>query len=107
MNGGISLGCSSMCQRLLDEIIQYAKETGAIKKPDIRMKLADLAIDIRSERIMSLESAWKTSKGETVVYEPSRDKAYNDEILEKIGQVGTEILGAYSQIDPLDRGYQI
>ncbi|MBA3031177.1 MAG: acyl-CoA dehydrogenase family protein [Proteobacteria bacterium] len=100
---GISLGSSSTAQRILDEMVQYAKETGAIKKAEIRMKLADLATDIRTLRILALEAAWKAAKGELVIYEPSRDKSYNDEILEKMGQLGTEIIGAYSQVDPLVR----
>jgi alkylation response protein AidB-like acyl-CoA dehydrogenase len=100
---GISLGSSSTGQRILDELVQYAKETGAIQKAEIRMKLADLAMEIRTLRILALEAAWKAAKGELVIYEPSRDKSYNDEILEKMGQLGTEMIGAYSQIDPLDR----
>ena len=100
---GISLGSSSTGQRIIDELIQYAKKTGLIKKSDIRMKLADLAIDIRTLRILALEAAWKIANGEMVIYEPSRDKSYNDEILDKIGQLGTEILGAYSQVDPLEK----
>ena len=38
-----------------------------------------------------------------VIHEPSRDKAFNDQIIEKVGQIGTELIGAYSQIDPLDK----
>ena len=38
----------------------------------------------------------------TVVYEPSRNKAYNDTIIHKMALIGTEILGAYSQMDPMD-----
>jgi len=98
---GISIGFSGSGQRMLDELVQYAKETGIINKADVRIKLAELAIDIRTLRILALEAAWKTAKGELVVYEPSRDKSYNDEIFEKIGLIGTEIIGAYSQIDPL------
>jgi alkylation response protein AidB-like acyl-CoA dehydrogenase len=99
----LGLGSSAIAKRMLDEIIVYARETGSIKQPYIRSKLADLAIDIRTLRILALEAAWKVSKGQMVIYEPSRDKSFSDEILEKIGRVGTEIIGAYSQIDPLDK----
>ncbi len=98
---GIALGASSRGMRLLDELVQYTKETGDFKRSEIRQKLADLAVDIRALRILALEAAWKASKGEMVIYEPSRDKAYNDEVMEKMGIIGTEIIGAYAQVDPM------
>jgi alkylation response protein AidB-like acyl-CoA dehydrogenase len=98
---GIALGASGRCRRLLDELVQFAKENGSLKRPEIRQKLADLAIDISTLRILALEAAWKASKNEMVVYEPSRDKAFNDEVMERMGILGTEIIGAYSQVDPM------
>ena len=100
---GVAIGSSAMTRRMLDEMIEFAKETGAIKKPQIRHRIVELAIEIRSLRILALEAAWKTAKGETVIHEPSRDKAYNDKIIEQVGRLGTELIGAYSQIDPLDK----
>ena len=35
-------------KRLLDELVQYAKESGTIKKPTIRQKLADAAMEIEA-----------------------------------------------------------
>ncbi|MFO7964526.1 MAG: acyl-CoA dehydrogenase family protein [Desulfobacterales bacterium] len=98
-----SLGSSSFLRRIFDELVVCARQTGAIKKPGIRSKLTDLAIEIRALRNLALEAAWKVSKGEMVIYEPSRDKSLNDEIMEKIGTVGTEVIGSYAQVDPLDR----
>ena len=98
---GVALGNSAAGRRLLDELIHYAKETGMFKRPEIRHRLVDLAIDIKTLRNLALEAAWKEEKGEMVVYEPSRDKAYNDKVLEKMGVIGTEIIGAYSQVDPV------
>jgi alkylation response protein AidB-like acyl-CoA dehydrogenase len=92
-----------MTRRMLDELIHYAKETGAFAKPEIRHKLVDLAIDIKTLRILAMEAAWKVAKGEMVIHEPSRDKALNDLILEKVGQIGTEIIGAFAQVDPLEK----
>ncbi len=98
---GIALGMSASCRRILDELIHYCNESGTIKKPEIRQMLADAATEVEVLRMLALESAWKTSKEEMVIHEPSRDKAFNDLIFEKISKIGTEILGPFCQLDPL------
>lgn len=98
---GVALGSSGRTRRIMDELIVYAKETGLIKNPTIRQKLADMAVEIEALRVLAYESAWKTSQGMTAIYEPSRDKAYNDRIMHKLGVIGSEVVGAYSQMDPL------
>jgi hypothetical protein len=40
------------------------------------------------------------SKGQVPVYEPARDKVFNDWISERLSMTGMEILGLYSQSDP-------
>jgi len=101
MERGIALGSSGRTRRILDELIQFARETDLIKKPIIRQKLADVAVDIQALRVLAYEAAWKTSQGLTSAYEPSRDKAYNDVILHKLAAIGNEVLGAYAQLDSL------
>ncbi|MFC1895096.1 acyl-CoA dehydrogenase family protein [Thermodesulfobacteriota bacterium] len=100
---GVAVGTSGTSQRLLEELVNHANETGTIKDPVVRRTLADLVVDIRSLRILAYEAAWKMSKGMTVIYEPARDKANNDLLLEKLSRVATGMLGAYSQIDPLHK----
>jgi alkylation response protein AidB-like acyl-CoA dehydrogenase len=90
-------------RRILDELIQYAKGTGVMKKPHIRRQLAELAVEIEALKLLVYETAWKTEKEGFVVHEPSRDKALSDAVNEKIGKVGTEILGEFSQVDPLHK----
>ncbi len=96
---GIAIGASSSARRLLDELVIYTKETGQIKQPHIRQKLAQLAIEIRAARLMALEAVWKEEQGQTVIHEPSRDKAAGDILNEKLGRIGTDILGVYSQME--------
>ncbi len=88
--------------RMFDEMINFANKTGLIKKPVIRQKLADLAVDIEALRLLALESTWKMDNNMEAVYEPSRDKAYSDAINENLSVIGTELVGAYSQIESLD-----
>jgi len=90
-------------KRLLDELIKYTKESGQFQQPEVRSKLADLAILLESQKLLAYETIWKMSKGAIPVYEPSRDKVLNDHIVEYMATVGTEILGVYSQLDPLHK----
>ena len=98
---GGAVGDCGLAKRILDELIYYAKETDLIRKPEIRHKLADVATDIESAKMLAYEAGWKISKGITVIYEPSRDKANMDELLQKLSQIGMEIMGGFGQLDPL------
>ena len=90
-------------KRILDELIQYTKETGLFQEPEIRHKLAEMAVEAEVQKMLAYETIAKMSKGAVPVYEPSRDKVYNDHILERLATLGTEILGPFSQMDPLHR----
>ena len=101
--GSVGAAGYGYCRRILDELIKYAKETGLIKNPIIRHKLAERLVEIESLRMIAYETAWKISKGVLPVYEPSRDKVYYDQVAERLAITGTEILGAYSQVDPMHK----
>lgn len=96
---GTALVVTASAQRLLDELVEYTKKTGQIKQPLIRQKLAQLAIDIQSARLLAYEVVCKEDRGSRIVYEPSRDKAHGDILQEKLGRLGSDIVGAYSQMD--------
>jgi Acyl-CoA dehydrogenases len=92
-------------RRILDELVQYVKETqyeGRLlsQNPVIRHKLAERAIEAETLKMLTYQTIWKMSQGVTPIYEPSRDKAYNDRVSERLSITGTEILGAYSQVAP-------
>ncbi|MCG6908952.1 MAG: acyl-CoA dehydrogenase family protein [Deltaproteobacteria bacterium] len=100
--GNGALVCYGENKRLLDELIQYAKETGSIESPPIRQKLADVAMDLEALKVLAYESVWKMSKGIRLVWEPSREKALRDMCNDQLSRVGSEILGAYAQVDPVE-----
>jgi alkylation response protein AidB-like acyl-CoA dehydrogenase len=95
---------SGAARRIRDELLQYAKATGQIRKPAIRRSFADLSLDIASARILAYEAVWKISRGEAATYEASRDKANMDVLFHKLSEVGMEILGGFSMMDPLYKG---
>ncbi len=94
---------AGMSRRAFDELVHYAVENNKMNDPHIRQSLADIAIEIEELRLLAYEAAWKINKGMTVIYEPSRDKAKGDVLLEKLSSIGTEITGAYSQVCPLEK----
>ena len=101
--GSLAPGGCGFSRRILEELVQYTKDNGLIKNPEIRHKLADRAIEIESQRILVYQTIWKISKGQVPVYEPARDKVLNDWIFERLAMTGMELLGLYSQSDPQSR----
>ena len=101
--GTLSLGAYGTTKRFFDELVHYVNETGLLRKPEVRQKMSDLAVDVEALKVLAYETVWKLSKEMLPIYEPSRDKISSDLVMERISIVGTEILGAYSQLDPLVR----
>ncbi|MBT4088328.1 MAG: hypothetical protein HN580_11090 [Deltaproteobacteria bacterium] len=98
-----AVGIVGTLQRVFDELVQYTMESGQIEQSDIQQQLADLAIDIESARVLGYQAVWKMDRGEKLTYEPSRDKAFTDVLHEKLSRLGMDIIGAYSQIDVMDK----
>ena len=100
---GSSINYCGLHRRLRDELLVYARKSGALAKPDVRQKLSELSVDIETLRALTYETMWKMDRGDKIVYEPSRDKAFTDVIREKITRIGTEILNVYGMMDPLKK----
>ena len=100
---GTAIAFTASARRRFEHLVQYAKETGLMKKASVRSKLADLAIDIESARLMAYEPVWKAENGISGIHEPSRDKAAGDILSEKLTRIGTEMIGAYAQLDILHK----
>jgi alkylation response protein AidB-like acyl-CoA dehydrogenase len=99
--GSVGVGVYGSYKRILDELIHYCKESQLFRDPKVRHMLVDTAASLETIKLFAYETIWKMTKGLTPIYEPSRDKAYNDGISEKLALLGTKIMGAYSQLDPL------
>jgi 3-oxocholest-4-en-26-oyl-CoA dehydrogenase alpha subunit len=95
------IAATGSMRRYLDELIFYARKAGLMKNPEIRHRLAGLAVDMRAMRQCVFQTIWKESAGLPTPYEYSRDKATNDELTERVARVGTSLIGAYAQVDPL------
>ena len=106
--GGVAPGIYGSTKRILEELTKYAKETkheGHLlsENPLVRHRLADRAIEVQTIKMLAYQTIWKMSQGVIPVYEPSRDKAFGDVVLERMAITGTELLGAFSQVSPASK----
>jgi alkylation response protein AidB-like acyl-CoA dehydrogenase len=90
-------------RRLFDEIVEYAKQTVVggqplAKKPLIRQKLAQLAIEFEADRLLYYRLAHIIDKGNIPNYETSMQKLFASELAQHVTNTGMEVLGLYGQL---------
>jgi len=95
-------------RRLLEELINYTKETQQDGKPlcqnpEVRHMLADVAAEAEMLKLFNYQVTWELTQGLIPIYGSSRNKAFGDYLLERISIIGMKIMGAYSQVDPYSK----
>jgi len=90
-------------RRLVEELIRFVNETEVNGQPlgkdlSIRQKLAELAIEVEIARVMGYRIIWQQTKGELPGYEAPMIKVFASETLQRITDVGTQIMGLYGQL---------
>lgn len=99
------LGSASMTQRILDELVKYAKETkrnGVLlaEDPIIRSRLAQMAIEIQVTRMLAYRTAWVQATGQDVTSVGAMIKLYGSELMQRLANTALQILGPYGQLVP-------
>jgi len=99
-----SIGGPAASQRLIEELVQYAKETkrnGGLLADDplIRNELANVAVENEVARMICYRIAWMYSKGLHPSYESSMSMVFASEVLRHMANVGMRILGHYGELD--------
>lgn len=84
--------------RNFDDLVGYCKETHQdgvplSRHPDIRRKLAELAIDVEIARLLSYRVAWLQSQHQVPNYEASMTKMVSSELSRRLAGVGMQVLG--------------
>jgi len=92
------------CKRLLEELVQYARETrrdGRIlaEEPEVRQRLAELAVDIETCRVLFQHAGWLMAKGLPLNYEASIAKVLADEMGQRLFYLGLQTMGLYGQLE--------
>lgn len=92
------ISTTSGLERDFQEIVNYIKENGRGNDPLIRQKVAELAIDIESAKLLSLRVAWMLNSGKIPNYEASMLKMVVAETEQKLVNTAMQIFGLYGQL---------
>ena len=91
-------------RRDLEMLVQYCKETYVNgqplgEDPIIRSRLAQIAIEIEVGRNLGYRLNWMATKGMTIIAEACQMKPFGGAILQRLANLGVQILGLYGQLD--------
>jgi len=98
---GTLASIAGSARRLLDDLVQYAREDkGKLPAEDslVRQKLAEMAIEAQVARLFVYRVVWMQGRGFIPTYEASMAKLYADELNFRLARLGTEMLGLYGQL---------
>ena len=99
-----SIGTAASQQRVIEELVQYARETRRNGKPIaedpiIRNRLADMAVENEILRMMCYRIAWMFSKGMHPSYESSMAMVFCSDLMRRIADAGMHVMGHYGELD--------
>jgi alkylation response protein AidB-like acyl-CoA dehydrogenase len=99
-----SIGYAAGNQRMIEELVQYVKETSRngeplAQDPLIRNALAQLVVENEVARMMAYNIAWMFSKGLHPSYESSMSMVFVSEVMRRTANTGMRILGHYGELD--------
>ena len=97
------IGTAAGNQRLIEELIQYAKEarhSGTSDDDDalIKDELAELVVENEVLRMMCYRIAWMYAKGQHPSYESSMSLLFSSELMRHTASVGMRVLGHYGEL---------
>lgn len=89
--------------RLLDEVIDYARQTRVngkplSKDPLVRQKLAQMAIEVEANRHLYYRLAHMLDSGQVPNYQASMQKLFATETAQRIANTAMEVLGLFGQV---------
>ncbi len=93
----------ALSRRAVDETMKYAQETEINGKsladvPQIRNKLADMAVETEVSYMLSYQIAWMQAAGEVPNKEASMGKAFSTESEQRVFQQAMQVLGLHGQL---------
>lgn len=106
-----NIAAISGARRTVHDLVRWAKERHTDRRPwddpVVRHKLADLAIEAETGRLIAYRTAWLQAKGDVPNYEASMGKVWMAMLGIKVANVGLGILGTYGQLGPGSPGAQL
>jgi alkylation response protein AidB-like acyl-CoA dehydrogenase len=114
-----SIAGSARVRRSLKELVAFTKEYPQFieNKPEIRTRMADIAIEVEIGAALSYRVASMQAGGKAPNYEATIAKLYSTELMQRFASTGIELLGMYGPLHPkskwaklgggMERGYQL
>ena len=92
-----------LLQRTLEDLLGYCRERGIVAdRPALRYRIAELFTQLEVLRGISYHVAWQQSRGVVPNKEASMCKLYGTELMQRVANLGMQILGAYGLLTPQD-----
>jgi alkylation response protein AidB-like acyl-CoA dehydrogenase len=86
--------------RVFEELVDYARETRVSnERPEMRAKLAELAIELTTGRMLSYRVASMQARSQIPNAEASMSKMYGSELQQRIAGTGMQLLGLGGQLE--------
>ncbi|MGH9114088.1 MAG: acyl-CoA dehydrogenase family protein [Acidimicrobiales bacterium] len=89
--------------RMIELLVEWARETGRAADPDVRRKLADLRVRYEAARLLNYRSVSLQAAGEVPSTEASIARIHNGQLEQLVSHVGLELLGPAGQLGADDR----
>lgn len=106
-------GYAGNAQTVVDDALAYAKERKQFGRPigefqAIAHMLADMQTQVSAARMLMLNAAAKTARGEDALMEISQAKLFGSETFANVANQGMQIMGGYSYMMefPMQRHYR-
>lgn len=99
-----SIGYAAANQRVIEELIGYAREMSRdgqplASDPLVKNELAQLVVENEVARMMAYRIAWMFSKGLHPSHESSMSMVFVSEVMRRTANAGMRILGHYGELD--------
>lgn len=88
-------------QHILDEVIEYIKETDngkLMQDTNVRHRLAEMEISIKVGRLLGYRAFWLNTMGVNAGYQAAESKVFGTEVLQAVAGTALQLLGLYGQL---------
>jgi hypothetical protein len=96
---------SGALYRNFEEMLEFAKKTEfngqpICKDPQIRYRLAQLAIELSSARLLDWRVGWMINTDKIPNYQSAMSKVYSTELVQRVYNAWLNMMGLFGQLQP-------
>jgi alkylation response protein AidB-like acyl-CoA dehydrogenase len=89
-------------RRILERLVAFVRGASpeVTRNPQVRLRLADRAVELEVGTFMAYRVAWMQSRGLIPNYEASISKVYGSELAQRVALTGSQLVGIYGGLWP-------